>query len=166
MQQFAQRLNQMICQKGYGSQRSKAGVNIRQLSAITGCSYQMARKYALGEALPEIHVIIKIAEWLDISPNELLLDENTKHCQKTKTDTAISIEPELLKYILNKSSLLLSSSKDTKSVINFIFDTIYDASHLEVEPKTIYKIVDMMVSSAIRLNSNQDDVKYVFPKSS
>lgn len=164
MLEFARRLNQKIYQKGYGSQRSKTGIDIKKLSVISGCSYQMARKYTLGQALPEIHVIIKIAEWLGVSPNELLLDEKASGLNK-QSKTAINIEPELLKYILNKSTELLSSTCDTKNVINFIFDTIYDASHLEVESKTVYKIIDMMISSATKLNSNQDDQQYVSLKS-
>ena len=151
-QHFACKLTQLMRDKGYESTRSKAGIDIDKLAKISGCSYQMARKYALGLALPELPVIIKIADWLDTTPSLFLFDEVNSSSTKHKSSTLIEIEPILLKYILSKSSVLFSLSNDTDSIINFIVETISDASHLDVDTKTIHKIIDMMVSSATFFN--------------
>ena len=157
MQQFASRLTKIVQDKGYGSIRSKAGIDINRLAKALGCSYQMARKYALGQAMPEIHQIIQIANWLNINPGALLLDEEA-YPTKVRTGTMIEIDPAILKYILNKSVSLFSLSADTNSIINFIVDATYDASQLDVDSSTMYKIIDMMISSATLFkNSNKED---------
>ena len=159
IQEFACRLTKIICEKGYGTSRSKAGVDIKQLAKISGCSYQMARKYALGQVLPDIPVIITIAQWLGTSPSMLLFGENDALTTKRNSDNTIEIDFVTLKYILNKSIPLLYLSSDSQNVINFIVDTVYDAAHLHVDTQTIFKIIDMMISSATLLQEPGKDNK-------
>lgn len=152
-----------MSKKGFNSTRSSVGININQLAKIAGCSYQMARKYALGTALPEIPTMLKIATWLDTTINNLLEDANvaTPIIRSLSQSTTIEIELELLNYILNKGIPLFALTKDYKNIVNFIVDTVYDATHLAVDTETKYKIIDMMISSAILLNkANQMDEKY------
>ena len=156
-QEFASRLTKAIDNKGYGSSRSRAGIDINQLAKISECSYQMARKYALGHVLPEITVIMKIAKWLRMSPSALLFGESDEFSTKSKSDATIEIELDMLKYILNKSIPLLFMTPDSQNVINFISDTIYDAAHLHVDKPTIFKIIDMMISSAALLKEPVKD---------
>lgn len=158
-QQVACRLTKIIREKGYGSSRSQAGIDINKLAQVSGCSYQMARKYALGLVLPEIHVIITIANWLNVSPGAILFGTDETPSKKTGSDTTIEIEPAILKYILNKSVSLFFLSNDTNNIINFIVDTVYDAAHLDVDTKTIHKIIDMMISSAILLKKSAKEDK-------
>ena len=166
-QYFACKLTQLMREKGHESSRSKAGIDIYKLAEISGCSYQMARKYALGLALPELSVIIKIADWLGTAPSLFLFDDLNFPSTQHKSSTLIEIEPILLRYILSKSSILFSLSNDTDSIINFIVETVYDAAHLDVDTKTIHKIIDMMISSATLLNKkNQDDEKHARIRSS
>jgi len=155
---FSRRLTQSMQKAGYSSDRSKAGIDIKKLAKITGCSYQMSRKYALGQALPELYIIIKIATWLNTSPSWLLFGENdTQLSSCQKTGTIIEIEPELLRYILNKSTLLFLIRGNKENIINFISDAIYDPSHLKTDTQTIYKIIDMMFSSATMLNEPKEE---------
>lgn len=44
-------------------------------------------------------------------------------------------------------------------IINFIVDSIYDASHLNTDKKTVYKIIDMMITSATLLNNGPKENK-------
>ncbi len=139
--------------EGYSSNRSKAGVSINQLSKVAGVSYQMARKYALGMALPEYHVLPKIAKWLNVSPGWLLYGEQEIIEPIPKSPTAIEIESELLKYILHKCAFLFLPMREADKIISFIVSVIYDASHIDADNKTLLKIIDLMLSSAAQLNN-------------
>ncbi len=149
---FSKRLNSLLQKEGYVSTRSKAGIEIGQLAKVTGVSYQMARKYALGIALPDYHIIPKIAKWLNVSPGWLLFGEKDQVTPELKSSSLIEIDTELLKYILNKCTVLFPPTSDAEKIVNFIAGIIYDASHINADAKTILKIIDMMLSSAIQLS--------------
>lgn len=149
---FSKRLNSLLQKEGYSSNRSKAGIEISKLAKVAGVSYQMARKYALGLALPDYHVIPKIAKWLNVSPGWLLFGEKEAVAPEHNSSTLIEIESELLKYILLKCIVLFSTTNDANKIINYIVGVIYDASHINADNKTLLKIIDMMLSSAIQLS--------------
>jgi len=158
-QNFSRRLNQAMSTEGYDSSRSKSGVDIAKLADVSGCSYQMARKYTLGQALPELHVVIKIASWLNTSPSWLLFGENSTTPTSQNVGAIIEISPDLLKYILRKCHVLFELSSNSDEVVNFIVETIYDATHLNSDTQTIHKIIDMMISSVTLLNKKRTDSK-------
>ncbi len=149
---FAKRLNSLLRKEGYSSNRSRAGVEINELAKVAGVSYQMARKYALGLALPDYYVILKIAKWLNISPSWLLFGEKELLASENRSSSLIEIESELLKYILYKCIILFPPTSEAEKIINYIVGIIYDASHIDADNKTIIKIIDMMLSSAVQLN--------------
>lgn len=151
---FSRRLKKLVAEKGFQSNRSKCGIDITKLAQISDCSYQMARKYALGEALPELAVVAKIATWLDTSASWLLFGEKQTALSSKKQGAVIEIEPTLLKYILKKCSILFSYSNNIDEIVNFIVETVYDAAHLNSDHQTIYKIIDMMVASATLFHAN------------
>lgn len=157
LQGFARRLNQLMTEGGFDSNRSKTGVDTSKLAKVSECSYQMARKYTLGQALPELHVVVKIATWLKTSPSWLLFGENETQLSSKKSGSIIEIEPALLKYILKQSHVLFGLTSNIDDVINFIVDTVYDATHLNSDSKTIHKIIDMMISSATLLKNRERD---------
>lgn len=148
---FSKRLLHLMQNKGYQSTRSKAGVDVTKLASVADCSYQMARRYVLGEALPELEVIPRIAEWLDVSASWLMFGEKDVIKPDRKSLTIIEIETEVLRYILNKCSALLFIKNDSEHLINYITDMIYDASHLNTTTETVFKIIDMMINSATKL---------------
>ena len=147
---FSKRLVELMIRKGLASSRSAAGVNFSQLAKAANCSNQMARKYTLGEALPDPDTIIKIATFLEASPGWLLFGDNPASPNNLKQAELIGIDYELLRYILLRVAPLFSVAQDPKEVINFVMDIVYDASHLDSDRKTILKIIDMSVSSAGR----------------
>lgn len=153
LQNFSRRLTSRIIECGYGASRSSSKIDIQKLSEVSGCSYQMARKYALGEALPELNILVEIAKWLNISASWLLFGEEDRNLPQPRSGAFIEIECDLLKYIINKSIILFSLTSDKDSITNFIVDTAYDASHLNADKGTLYKIVDMMISSTRLLNT-------------
>lgn len=149
---FSKRLCTVLEKEGHVSSRSKAGIEISQLAKVAGVSYQMARKYALGMALPDYHVIPKIANWLNVSPSWLLFGEKETRIPELKPNSLIEIDTELLRHILNKCSVLFPHTIATEKIINFIVGVIYDASHINADANTIFKIIDMMLSSAIQMS--------------
>ena len=157
IQNFSRRLVQLMKKGGYASNRSNTDVNIRTLSKVTGCSYQMARRYTKGLALPELYIVQKIAVWLNTSPSWLLFGENDSKLPNGCSQTAIEIEPELLKYILIKYFDLFIRAGNKAKLVNFIVDSIYDISHLNADLKTLHKIIDMMLSSAMVINSSNKE---------
>lgn len=146
---FSKRLNSLLIREGYTSVRSQAGIEINELAKVAGVSYQMARKYALGLALPDYHIISKISKWLDVSPGWLLFGEKELIAPEQHSSPLIEIESDLLKYILQKCIVLFPATIEADKIINYIVGVIYDASHINADTKTILKIIDMMLSSAI-----------------
>lgn len=149
--QFAKRLTALLQQQGHISNRAKTGVEIMQLAKIAGVSYQMARKYTLGIALPDYHVIPKIASWLNVSPSWLLFGENNLSTPECYPHSLIEIDIELLRYILSKYVNLVSCKTESEKLTNFIIEVIYNVSHINANKKTILPIIDLMLSSMVKL---------------
>jgi transcriptional regulator with XRE-family HTH domain len=149
---FAKRLTNIMQHNGYASDRSKAGVRIDKLSKICGCSYQMARRYVLGEALPDIQITLQIAKWLNVSAGWLLFGEETKVPEHIDDINLIHIEYELLEYVLQKAAPLFLVTKDQSELVSFIMDVVNDITRIDADKKAILKIVDISVSSVTRFN--------------
>lgn len=163
IQNFSLRLNNSMRElKHTAIRRSKETIDIKSLSIAINCSYQMARKYVLGIALPDIDVIYKIAQWLNVSPSWLLFGNNAKKkISKFKSAEIIEIDTYLLKYIITKSAKLISTANSLSNVVQFMVEVVYDASHLDADTNTIIKIVDMMLSSAKFFNKDSEKINYV-----
>lgn len=159
VQGFARRLTLLMKQANLTSSASKAGVKISRLAEISGCSHQMARRYVLGEALPDINITYKIAKWLKVSPGWLLFGEETEIPNNISKNNLIQIEPDLLEYILTKSATLFNFTRDTKELVHFIMDIVNDATHIEADKKELMKIIDISVHSALRFNGIKNDKK-------
>ena len=156
---FAQRLTMLMKQANLISSASKAGVKISVLAEICGCSHQMARRYVLGEALPEVDITYKIAKWLKVSPGWLLFGEDSQIPNNISQDNLIQIEPDLFEYILTKSTMLLELTKDPKELVHFIMDSVNDATHIKADKEELMKIIDISVNSAMRFNGIKNDRK-------
>ena len=151
IQHFSRRLAHQILKEGHQLSRSRGGIDLNKLAKAAGCSYQMARKYILGQALPDYHIIPKVAKWLNVSPAWLLFGEKESTIPELKTSSLIEIDIELLRYILNKCTVLFPPTPESEKIGNYIVGVIYDASHINADTKTILKIIDMMLSSALQL---------------
>lgn len=144
---------------GLGTSRSKAGVKINKLAEISGCSHQMARRYVLGEALPDIGVTYKIAKWLNVSPGWLLYGEEGEIPHNVGQANLIQIEPKLLEYILTRCSALFDITNDKHEVISYIMDIIHDAIRIEADQKEILKVIDMSINSITRFHGIHNDTR-------
>lgn len=156
---FARRLTALMQKENLGSTKSKAGVKISKLAEVSGCSQQMARRYALGEALPDVDATYKIAKWLKVSPGWLLYGEEGEVPNNIGKTNLIQIEPDLLEYILSKCAPLFDITKNRQELISYIMDIIHDATHIEAEHKEILKVIDMSINSITRFHGIKDDVR-------
>ncbi|MFO2856808.1 helix-turn-helix transcriptional regulator [Legionella pneumophila serogroup 1] len=156
---FARRLTALMQQADMGSSKSKAGVQINKLAEVSGCSPQMARRYALGEALPDVDATYKIAKWLKVSPGWLLYGEEGDIPNNIGQTNLIQIEPELLEYILTKCATLFDITKNKQELLSYIMDIIHDATHIEADQKEILKVIDMSINSITRFHGINDDVR-------
>jgi len=148
-----------MIEAGFASSRSKAGVKVNNLAAISRCSLQMARRYALGEALPDIETTYKIAAWLKVTPGWLLFGEEPNLPNNLAFKELIQIDHDLLQFILQKTAALYSTIKDTEELTRFIIDIIHDATHMEAERKTIFKMIEFSINSALRFNGEKNGSK-------
>lgn len=71
----------------------------------------------------------------------------------------IQIESDLFEYILTKSIILFELTKDTQELVQFIIDSINDASHIKADKEELMKIIDISVKSAMRFNGIKNDRK-------
>jgi transcriptional regulator with XRE-family HTH domain len=70
-QEFAARLTKAMRAAGHVSTGSASGVDVAALARAASISYEMARRYAGGLAVPRPRTVQKIAKWLGVSPGEL-----------------------------------------------------------------------------------------------
>lgn len=57
--------------RGYVSETAHSGVDVSALAKAVGISYEMARRYAEGSALPRPEKLAAIATWLGVPPAQL-----------------------------------------------------------------------------------------------
>lgn len=156
---FAQRLVDTLVDKGYTSSRTK--VNARELADAIGCSYQMARKYVVGVALPEFETIQKIAIWLDVSAGWLLFGE-TEHVDRNDKDERLNLNLDIVRHIINKILPLYANCGNLDEVVDFAVDVFYDASHINADKTTILKCIDMAIDSVERFSKQNNDRRKSF----
>jgi transcriptional regulator with XRE-family HTH domain len=68
---FARRLRDAMVARGFVSSGSRSGVDIAALARAAGTSYEMARRYAEGTAIPRPEKMEAIARWLGVQPGPL-----------------------------------------------------------------------------------------------
>jgi len=69
---FAARLREAAEVRGKTSGRAKSGVDLAAMSKAAGVSFELARRYADGLAMPRPRVVRALAEWLGVQTDWLL----------------------------------------------------------------------------------------------
>jgi transcriptional regulator with XRE-family HTH domain len=97
-EEFAERLVQVMRDRGYLSQRgAQSGVDVGPLSKYAGVSREMARRYTEGSALPDPNRLQKIAQWLNVRPAWLRDGEGemtTVHAVREGAAPSYNLTPE------------------------------------------------------------------------
>lgn len=73
--EFSRRLRDAAQRRGLTSDRSRSGVDVVALAAAAECSYEMARRYAEGLAMPKPEAVRLLARWLRVNPAWLMYGE-------------------------------------------------------------------------------------------
>lgn len=73
--EFAARLVAAMRAQGHVSGTAKSGVDVTALSKAAKTTYEMARRYVEGRAIPRPDKLERIAAWLRASPSDLLYGE-------------------------------------------------------------------------------------------
>lgn len=64
---FSARLREAMLDEGHVARRGAAsGVDVQSLKVVAGVTAEMARRYTIGEALPDPDRMVKIADWLGV----------------------------------------------------------------------------------------------------
>jgi transcriptional regulator with XRE-family HTH domain len=92
---FADRLAMALKAKGQISTTSRTGVDIQSLADGAAVSYEMARRYIEGSAVPTAERARAIAEWLEVPASWLIFGEG-----EGPAATPRSTDPELLEKCL------------------------------------------------------------------
>ena len=72
---FAHRLQQAARKRGVTSDRSRSSIDVAAVAEKIGASYEMARRYVQGMAMPKPDVIRSLARWLRVSADWLAFGE-------------------------------------------------------------------------------------------
>lgn len=71
---FGARLRELMVAAGYVSRGARSGVDVAKLAEASRTTYEMARRYAEGIAMPRPDKLAAIARWLGTSPACLAYD--------------------------------------------------------------------------------------------
>lgn len=134
---FANRLIDLLVERGEISARSPKGVSTQNLIKVTGCSKTMARRYIFGVNLPDQKNLNLMAKWLEVDPRWLLYGETLPHKGPLK-----GFDKELLFKILSKIHPSLSPE-----IFSFASEVYENLVSVEGDEKTKERILEMMVNS-------------------
>ncbi|MGD9599956.1 MAG: hypothetical protein AB7P94_16960 [Steroidobacteraceae bacterium] len=71
---FGARLREAMLAAGHVSRGARSGVDVARLAEASQTTYEMARRYAEGLAMPRPDKLKAIAQWLGVSPASLAYD--------------------------------------------------------------------------------------------
>lgn len=75
-EEFAARLKRACQERGHSSARNSSGVDVSAVAANGRCSYEMARRYVGGLAIPGDDTMRLLADWLRVPVGWLAFGEN------------------------------------------------------------------------------------------
>lgn len=65
-EEFSARLRRACQERGHTSARNQSGIDVSAVAAAGRCSYEMARRYVAGLAIPNDATMRLLAEWLRV----------------------------------------------------------------------------------------------------
>ena len=104
---FARRLCDLMRARGHVSPGSNSGVDVSAMANALGISYEMARRYAEGLAMPRPGKLAALARWLGVTPaalafgaqatnkiDERVLGECLRAIREAQERTGVSLSTE------------------------------------------------------------------------
>lgn len=149
---FSSRLIRLLIQNGYTSRSASTGVKVKELAQHAGCSFEMARRYTNGTALPDPLAIKNIANWLNVEPGWLLFGSTQEEFHSTndaltlnKQELNVLLEKIIPVYLKKEVSLL----NDLSQLHDFFSDVIADFTRLHAPLNLKLKLLETSISSAV-----------------
>ena len=78
---FASRLREAAEVRGKTSGRAKSGVDLAAMAKAAGVSFELARRYADGLAMPKPRVVRALSEWLGVQTDWLLFGSGPREAE-------------------------------------------------------------------------------------
>lgn len=94
--QFAARLQQVCQDRGHVSRRNASGVDVSAVATNGGVSYEMARRYLAGLAVPNDEAMRQLADWLRVPMGWLAFGEAGPSPKPGEDISATALELVLL----------------------------------------------------------------------
>lgn len=131
VERFGGRLRDAATRLGFTSGRSKSGVDVVELARVIGSSYEMARRYAEGVAMPKWETARLIAEWLKVDVTWLMHGEAKQpRIESTEVNSALLEECIAAVADAQKSAgVSLSTDRQAQLVVS-----LYQAAVAGVHP--------------------------------
>lgn len=149
---FSGRLVKLLIKNGHSSRSASTGVKVKDLATIAGCSFEMARRYANGAALPDALAIIDIAKWLNVDPGWLLYGERQElsgtsddPLMLTQSDLKVTLERIIPVCFAKKSP----SDQHIEQLSDFFSAVIADFARLNAPLELKMKLLETSISSAV-----------------
>jgi transcriptional regulator with XRE-family HTH domain len=87
-EEFSTRLRLACQERGHTSARNSSGIDVSAVAKNTHCSYEMARRYVAGLALPGEDTMRAMAEWLRVPLAWLAFGERAASSPSGEVSTA------------------------------------------------------------------------------
>lgn len=101
--------------------RESKNVSLRELAEKAGIAFTMIGKHERGETVPKGKILVKLAEALDVSVNDLIGESLIKLTSKT-------VDPKKFQRSLQEVALL---DEDTKTLLNVVIDEFVEKKKLK-----------------------------------
>jgi len=146
-QTFAARLNTTLKNKNLRSNRAHNGVCAKKLAEVSDCSYQMARKYTNGLAMPEYATTLAIANWLEVSPGWLAFGEEPGETRSTITEDTILASLDLIREIIHQALICSQTITDLNDFTDFVVSVLQDVHKMKADKNTVFKMTELAIKS-------------------
>ncbi|MFO1259436.1 MAG: hypothetical protein U1E78_13635 [Gammaproteobacteria bacterium] len=146
--EFSKRLKDAMLRAGYQSSRSVLGVSPKALCDAIDGHLEMALRYLDGRSVPDPETLLKISEWLQVDPGDLLFGQDTR-IQSIERDGILKIHRGLLEHAIPK--LLLSykkTSEDAHEKASFFISILSDLALIKVDKDQLNQIFDLAFKSS------------------
>ena len=148
--EFAHKLTCLLIEREQYSARTSQIADPKFLAKLLNCSVVMARRYLLGQSIPDKPKLQKIAEWANVEVSWLLSGNNKTENGTTTTNGSlmdkniwIKILNQLRPYLLNPTL----TNNSFENYISFAIDIYENIYHLDIDLSDKVKMIELMVKS-------------------
>lgn len=160
-QRLIARMKTLLIKKGFKSSSSKIGVQVRPLANYLGVSVQAARKYFINDAMPDLKTLIRIANFLEVSPVFLVFGiKKTTNNKQRFFEIKKQFVEEIFEWIFKDVLKVELEEKTAESIYTFLYGIMNDIAQLDSNDDTKLRLIKMAISSAKSSASIMENVNW------